>query len=372
MKLQRLLLITGIYPPDIGGPATYAKVLMEELPARGIEPALVVFSPLMRYPRLLRHLLFLREILATQGPFDVLFALDTVSSGLPALLASIVMRRPLVLRVGGSFAWEQASERFAINTPLDRFTGARVGLSVSLLAGLERFVVRNARKVIVPSRYLKSVLLRWGVRNERIEIVPNGVMPIEADASRAQARAVLGVRGRLIVSVGRLVRGKGFGEVVKAVGELATDFQDVSLVIIGDGPRYVNIANLIEAARLEERVHLPGALPHSQTLQYLRAGDIFVLNSAGEGQSYALLEAMAARTPVIATDVSGNLELIEHGRTGWLVPHHDRRALVEAISTLLQDDMLASRLASEARRRVKEFSVERMLEGTISALGLTV
>lgn len=365
---RRPLIATGVYPPDIGGPATYASALMRELPARGVEPTVMLFSSFMRYPRGLRHMLFTRRMIAARGDYDLLFALDPVSSGLPAYLASKRLGKPLLLRVGGDFAWEQATERFGVDVDLDHFLKSRWGPRIGLLVWLERFVARSAALVIAPNRYLANVLQRWGVEPERIVVVPNGVTPVEAAASREQARAALGVDGRLIVSMGRLMRFKGFGEVIQAFAALTQAFQDVGLHVIGSGPRRDELASRIGALNLKGRVQLTGPVPRAKSMMFLRAADVFVLNSATEGQSHTILEAMALGTPVVTTSVGGNLELIEHGRSGWLVAHDDRQALVEAMSALLGDKELAARIAAEAKRTVEPYSVERMVEGTLSAL----
>jgi glycosyltransferase involved in cell wall biosynthesis len=369
VKLQRVLLLAGIFPPDIGGPAVFADVLVRELPARNISPALLRFSRYRRYPRGVRHALFLGRILSERSPFQVLFALDPVSVGLPALIASKLLRRPFVLRIGGDFAWEQATERFGFEAGLDPFLEERGVVWTRMLVWLERWVARRAKLVITPNQYLRHVLLRWGVIEERIMVIPNGVKPAEPASTREQVRSKLGLeQGQVIVSIGRLMRYKGFNELVEAVAELMGTLPRLTLIIIGSGPQQDKIASRIQELGLAGRIHLLGSLPHDETLQYLQAADLFVLNSATEGQSHAILEAMAAGTPVLTTRAGGNPELIEHGRNGWLVDHNDREALVEAMSVLLQDERQAKAFAAAARETVDDFRIDTMVDQVIAAL----
>jgi glycosyltransferase involved in cell wall biosynthesis len=368
MILRRVLIATGIYPPDIGGPATYAKTLVEGLPRQGIEPILLTFSPLLRYPRGLRHGLFLRQILTSGRRADVVMALDAVTVGLPALAAARVLRKPLVLRVGGDFAWEQAVERIGVDQDLEGFLASRHGGRVGLLERIQWLTARRAARVIVPDRTMRDTVERWGVRPDRVVEVGNVVDLPELPASREAARAALGVRGRLIVSMGRLLRLKGFDGLIDAVGALRPDFPDLRLAIVGSGPQLQRLTEKVRAAGLDEAVMLLGSLPREQALSYVRAADLFVLNSASEGESHSILEAMALGTPVIATRAGGNAHLIEHGRNGWLVNPKDRAALAEAIRTLLRDPARASLLAQAARLPPGRFEPSQMVRSTIAVL----
>jgi len=368
VKLQRLLLLAGIFPPDIGGPATVADVLMQELPGRKIAPVLLRFAPYRKYPRGLRHILYTFRILVERGPFQVLFALDPISVGLPALIASKLLRRPFVLRIGGDFAWEQAVERFGADSDLDQFLGMRWEPRVRLLVWLERWVARQAKMIITPNQYMRGVLLQWGVREERIVVIANGVRPADPAASRDQIRSELGINGQLIVSAGRLLRYKGFEGLLDAAAELMSRSPDLSLVILGSGPRQSELAARIRSLALSGRVHLLGSLPHEKTLRYLRAADLFVLNSATEGQSHVILEAMAAGIPIVTTRAGGNPELVEHGRNGWLVEPNDREGLAQAMATLLRDPNLAIALSTAARETAAGYQVEAMVDQVAASL----
>lgn len=368
MKQLRLLLVTGIYPPDIGGPAIYTSTLMEKLPAHGIETKLVNFSSLLNFPRGIRHLMLLFRILRSSSGTDVIFAQDPVSSGFPALIAAKLLGRPMVLRVGGDFAWEQATELYEMDISMEGFQDGRWGMRIDLLIGLERWVAKNADQVITPSEFLKQLLLSWGVPGERITVVHNGVGFPASLPSRTQARRTVGIDGKLVVSIGRLIHFKGFQQTIRTIADLRTSISDISLVIIGSGPRQVELASLIRTMELEEYVFLTGPLTHDNTMLYLRAADLLVLNSAGEGQSHVILEAMLAGTPVVTTNTGGNPELIEHGSTGWLVGFDDQEALSNAITRLLRDRTLAAGIARSAQQSVLKYSVQAMLDGTIRTL----
>src|SRR3989344_866162 len=116
---MRIVVATPLYPPESGGPATYAKALEEELPKLGIEVSVVKYSDVRK--RFFRHLrYFLRVFRAAHGA-DIVYALDAVSVGFPAMLAAKLRRKPFVVKVVGDFAWEQGSQRFLKLGPLEAF-----------------------------------------------------------------------------------------------------------------------------------------------------------------------------------------------------------------------------------------------------------
>jgi len=367
MSDRTVLIATGIYPPDIGGPATYAKTLVDELPKRGIRPLLLNFSPLTRFPSGLRHVLFLGKLLQKGWQADVIYALDAMSVGLPSLLASRLLRKPLVLRVGGDFAWEQAVERLGTTEDMLAFAGRRYGRRTEMLRSVQSFVACRAERIVVPSRYMRSVLEAWGVRRP-IRVVHNSFELPDGVPTREEARQSLAVFGPLVVSAGRLLRFKGFQGLMEAVGIMVAENPAIWLHIIGAGPMRDELGRMIADRHLETAVALVGPLTRAETLACLRAADVFALNSAAEGFSHMILEAMALGTPVVATCAGGNPELIEDGVTGLLVAPGDRAALASAIQRLLKDPDTRSRIAQEAVRAAGRYSKEAMIDQTVAAL----
>jgi glycosyltransferase involved in cell wall biosynthesis len=118
---KKLLLATGIYPPDIGGPATYSKLLYEKLPAQGIAVWVLSFGSVRRYPKAIRHVLYMWKLLWLSRGVDCIYAQDTISVGLPAAIVSKITRKKLLLKIVGDYAWEQGVQRFGVTDRLDVF-----------------------------------------------------------------------------------------------------------------------------------------------------------------------------------------------------------------------------------------------------------
>jgi len=120
--------------------------------------------------------------------------------------------------------------------------------------------------------------------------------------------------------------------------------------------------------KIKENVFLVGQVSHDKALEYLKAGDVFVLNTGYEGFSHFLLEAMAMEIPIITTNVGGNPELIENGKNGILAEYNNKEELRKKIIELIKNKTLKKELTENAKQKVAEFGKERMLEETIKIL----
>lgn len=363
-KQVRVVVATPLYPPELGGPATYARLLETGLPQRGIEVALVKFGEVRRYPKVVRHAAYFWNVLRTARKGDVVLALDPVSVGLPALWAARLRRAAFCVKIVGDYAWEQGVQRFGVRDSLDQFVYRKdVPWRVALLRRIQKHVAKGARVVIVPSEYLKKIVHAWGIRMGRIEVAYNAV---ELEEGGVAAEAAGALPKPVVATAGRLVPWKRVGGIIDAVASLPAS-APASLLVVGDGPNRV----MLEAQAAEllgQRAAFCGALPHADVLATIQAADIFVLNSTYEGLSHVLIEALMLGKPVIATDVGGNGELITDGENGLLIPANDTKALTAALARLLSDSALRDHLSQGALQARERFSVERMLERTAHIL----
>lgn len=322
---MKLVIATPLYPPEPGGPATYAKLLEEGLPSEGIEPIIVKFSEVRKWPALVRHLIFERKVRQALKTADAVLALDPVSTGLPALQAALHEKKPFFVKIVGDYAWEQGTQRFGITASLDEFVNAQddtLPLPVRMLRKIQSYVASHAACVIVPSRYLESVVRKWQTPISRLQVIYNsvklpehGVVPVEVSQLP---------RPR-IVTAARLVPWKGIDAVIDAVGIVGRG----SLVVVGDGPLRGALEQ--KAKNTASSIVFTGALSHEDTLATIKDADVFVLNSSYEGLSHLLIEALAVGTPLVATRAGGNTELVEGTGRGVLIEVGDTKGLAGAI-----------------------------------------
>ncbi|MCX7019736.1 MAG: glycosyltransferase family 4 protein [bacterium] len=225
---------------------------------------------------------------------------------------------------------------------------------------------------IAISQGVKESLVAGGISPGRIRIVHSGVDPGRFSARGAvrdeKAAARFGVQPSeyLIVNVAALTDHKDQATLLRAASALRGRLPGFRLVIAGSGELEGALKKLSVDLSLESHVTFAGQLADLASLY--GAADMFVLSSHHEGLCTSILDAMLAGLPVVAASVGGVPEIVEDGRTGVLVPPRDPQAMASAMESLLLDPARRSALAAEGRARVmREFTADRMVEGTIAA-----
>ncbi len=220
---------------------------------------------------------------------------------------------------------------------------------------LQRAAYGCAHKVVANSRAAVERLIDEHVPAHRIGLVPNGL-----DGARYQPREPRAALRRIVV-VANLRAEKGHDVLIDAAGAVLRRFPDARIDCVGAGPER---ERLVARARDRGVAHAITFSGHCDDVaDRLAAGDIFVLPSRSEAFPNALLEAMAAGLPVVASGVGGILELIEDGRTGLLMPPGDPSALSDRLLRLMSAPALASSLGARAREHVlAHYSFERMVD----------
>lgn len=360
---MRVLVATGLYPPEIGGPATYAALLEALLPKEGVTVDVVPFREVRKYPKAIRHLVYTWTVFRRSKDADLIVALDPFSVGVPARIAAFLRSKKFVVKVVGDYAWEQARQRFGYTGTIEEFQKADVDLIPTFMRWCERLVARTASHVIVPSKYLGGIVGSWGVLNEKLSVIYNGVSIADV-GEKETIRGVLHFSGKLVISVGRLVPWKGFDVVIKTFARLQKKDPELTLFIVGDGPDFEKLEKLANERGVSERVIFAGAVDHEALMRYIKAADVFVLNTSYEGFSHLILETMAVGTPVVTTMVGGNPEIIDDGVTGYLVSPNDTDAIGKRVTKLLTDKAVYTRMVQEASKKISTYTDTRVATET--------
>jgi glycosyltransferase involved in cell wall biosynthesis len=336
---MKLLIAADIFPPQAGGPATYVVNLANALVKDGWGVKIVSLNPdgdehvtrnthhATSRNKLLRYWQYFQLLRKHAKNVDVIYAMGPVNAGLPALIVAKLQKKKFVTKVVGDYAWEQGIQRFGVEDLIDPFQKKNnYSPIVRLLKWIESLTVKHANKVIVPSSYLKMIVVGWGAKEDRVEVVYNAIaVPEVAPAEKPAGE-------RWIVSVGRIVPWKGMGTLIAAMPNLVREMPDIRLKIVGDGPTLEELREQVIDSRLENYVDLFGRLPREETLRYIAAADVFVLNSAYEGLPHVLLEAAFLHTPSVASDAGGNPEVLPKE---YLFPYNDQGRMEECIRAVL-------------------------------------
>lgn len=228
----------------------------------------------------------------------------------------------------------------------DRWTGSLVDRYVAVSESVARFSAERA-----------------GLPAEKIVVIPNGVDPARYPAEHAAAPASLGVAEgrRLVTFIGRLDPQKGVRWLIDSAPAWLAEAADCDLVLVGDGPERATLERQAAELGIADRVHLVGW--RADVPEILAASQLLVLPSRWEGMPNVVLEAMASRLPVVASDVEGVRELLGPNADGQVVAFGDSGGLAKRILEFLADRSLAEEMGRRNRRRIEEqFTVERVVE----------
>jgi glycosyltransferase involved in cell wall biosynthesis len=257
--------------------------------------------------------------LHTKFDFDLIDAHYVYPDGFAAVLLSRVFRKPVVVSARGS--------------DINLFA------NFLLIRKLLQYTLNQADGVIAVSRALREAMVRLGVPEEKITVVPNGVdLEKFHPFPREEARKLLGLpHKRVILSVGGLVARKRFDLLIQAFNLLSTEFHehDLYLAIVGEGACRRELEALISALDLGQQVHLAGNIPHHELYLWYSAADLFCLASSREGWPNVLLESLACGTPVVATNVWGIPEVIPSDHLG-LLTRPSAREIAQTIALALK------------------------------------
>ncbi len=279
-------------------------------------------------------------------PCDLIHAHWVLPNGPLAALAAGRRRLPLVISLHGSDVYLPERHRW--------------------LRGAAAWTFRRAAAVTACSSDLARRALALGAPPERTTVIPYGAdreafRPADP-AERAQVRADLGLAPgeALVLAVGRLVRKKGFDQLIGALPQVVREAGPVRLLIAGQGDLREELAALARALGVEEHVRMPGAIERDRLPALFRSCDVLAVPSMHDargnvdGLPNVVLEGMASGVPIVASRVAGIPQVIADGETGLLVPEKDPAALAAALVRLLREPDTRARLGRQARRRVEE------------------
>ncbi len=363
---MRVVVVSGIWPPDVGGPASHAPDVAAFLLSRGhrVEVVTTAAGPPERraypvrwvsrsLPKGVIHLRTAAEVARRAAGADVVYTTGMFGR---SAAGSVVARRPYVVKLTADPAFERARRRSMIGGTVDEFQRLGGGPVVRALRLARDFELRRAAHVFTPSAYLHDLAVSWGVRADRVSVLPNPAPPLPELPERAELRRSFELNGDTLAFAGRLTAQKSLDVALAALARV----DGVTLLIAGEGDERAPLERRTAELGLADRVRFLGPQPRARVLELFRAADAVVLSSSWENFPHAVVEALAAGTPVLATAIGGVAEVVHDGENGLLVPAGDADALAGAVRRYFADGALRERLHAAAAPSVAEYAPERI------------
>lgn len=370
----KVLIAAGIFPPDIGGPATYAKSLSEELFKLNCEVKIITYAddsisnfqfliskqfsnPNFQIPIycvgrnqniIFRYVKYFWRIFKLSKNVDIVYILDLMSAGAPAVLAAKLRGKKVVFRTGGDFLWEKAYQAGWTDLPLRRYYENKKNLREKFLLKFCGRLIKKIDMIIFSTKLQAGIYAKYyNVPEYKIKFVQNPVPELRAGERNEKYKDS-------IVYAGRLIKLKNLERLIKTFSRLQN--QDVKLLICGEGPEKNNLRNLINELKLNDRVSLAGNVDHEKLLSIINSCKFLVLPSITEISPNLALECLSLRKPILLTSETGlPKEIINNLITFNPLSEDDIR---EKIEFLLNRENLLQYEDRLRRMEIKEWTWE--------------
>lgn len=372
----KILLITDIFPPQIGGPATFIPHLAEKLATGyGYQVTVICTSDKAtdesdkNRPYVVRRLqkrnsyrykFEIRRLLIK----EMLMHDCILINGLETLTYQIarVLRKPYILKIVGDSVWEFARNTGGTTLDFERFQMDEVEREkFKALIEKRNQLVLFAQHVVTPSNYLKHIVHRWGIPLESITTIANGSNLDHFLHSQNKNRINEPLR---VLFVGRLTNWKGVETLLLAM----THVDNVHARIVGDGPGFLHLIELAKQLNIADRVEFTGRVAQREVEKQMADAHVLVLTSLYEGLSHTLLEAMASGLPCIASNLGGNAEVITSGKNGFLIEPQNVQELAKSLKLLETNEGLRQYMSGEAKASSLNFSLDKTVQAYIDLL----
>ena len=313
----------GIFPPDIGGPATFvpkiAKYFQDELNYEieiltlsdnknsNINDDFSVKRIDRNLPIIYRWLKTIFTIYKLGKNKDLIFVNGL---GTETTIANIFLKKKIIRKIVGDPVWERAYSKAKISESFDEFQVKNYGFSISLQKKVRSFSIKKSDIVVTPSKHLKNFILNLGFKN-KIEIINNGVFIPEENTNIFTNDQIN------ITIVSRLVSHKNIKKIIRAISDLNDPL--IYLNIIGDGPELNQLQKISLESNNKDNIIFHGKLNRDDINHIFLKSDIYIQASNYEGLPHSLLEAMSYGIPVLCTPVGECKEILGNEDRGYIL-----------------------------------------------------
>lgn len=347
--MTKVLLITGIYPPDIGGPATYIPLLRRYLEERRIECTIIslsnnvkesedIYSNSIFISRKLfkpiRFIMTSRLIRKNMKKCDFIFANGLFEE---TAFAKTFFKKQVTAKIVGDPIWERYRNQTGKLIKIEEFNKIKLPFKLKIEKKLFEIAIKQFEKLTSPSKQLC----------ERVDSIVGATRTIWIPNAVNEIEPLDTITKYDVITVSRLVSWKNIDKLIKSCAKLG-----YSLLIIGDGPEKENLEALSRI--LHANVEFTGKLNDSSIIEKLRISACFALLSDYEGMSFSLLQAMHCGKSILVSNARGNTDVIEDQVTGIVVDPNDSNKLLVGLAHCVSDGQGVKKLGNNALKKAKE------------------
>jgi glycosyltransferase involved in cell wall biosynthesis len=350
---MNILITVGIFPPDIGGPASFVPKISDFLIENGHNVKIICLSEVgnintednfdvIRIKRSnnlpIRWIKTIYQIVKNGRRSDLIFVNGL---GVESAIANLILQKQLIRKIVGDPVWERAYNKKRITESFDDFQNNKHSFLIEVQKLLRNWSINSAEIVITPSDHLKSFVSGIGY-SKKILKINNGVNITDinrANESKADINLII---------ISRLVVQKNINIVIEAMKLL--DNKNLKLNIIGEGGEFSKLESTIYDLNLQNQVQLLGKIDNNKISQFLLTADIFIQASDYEGLPHSVLEAINYEVPILSTETGGCKDLLNDGERGFIIPMPpDKKVIAENISFIIENKAEATKRANEAK-----------------------
>ena len=364
---MKILITVGIFPPDIGGPASFVPKIAKLLQENGFEVTIICLSnekivddesyKIIRILRnqnlMIRWIKTIFKMISNGRNADTIFV-----NGLPmeAYIANLFLRKKLIRKIVGDWAWERGRNKGIINDSFDEFQKNKHNLHLEIAKFSRGWTATKADLVITPSVHLKNVVKNWGVSENNLKVIYNGTN-IQSKITKKENEVLH------FITVGRLAPWKNIDKIIQAMAILNEKGFNFIFNIVGSGPLNEKLKILVKELKLENKIFFLGQKNTEELNKIYLDSDIYIQASGYEGLPHVILEAINFNLSIISTPIGGTNEILLDGKNGWILKLKDKKApdefdLQEIIYELVDNKTKSNNLIHNA----KEYLIENFDE----------
>ena len=374
---MNILITVGIFPPDIGGPASFVPKISDFLIESGHNVQIICLSEakniyvddkfnvirINRSNKLpIRWLKTTYQIIKNGRKSDLIFVNGL---GVEASIANLLLKRPIVRKIVGDPVWERAYNRKKIAESFDKFQNNKHSLMIEIQKLIRNWSINSAKIIITPSDHLKGFVSELGFKKEILRI-NNGVEITEIK------RKTLDKPEINLIIVSRLVIQKNIDLVINALKILNN--VNLKLNIIGEGNEITKLVKVINDFNLHNQVKLLGKIDNNEISKFLSNSDIFIQASDYEGLPHSVLEAINYEVPILSTEAGGCKDLLNDGERGFIISSPPNKNLIaENIKFIINNKDEAIKRAVVAKTYIsKEYNFSTQAKVYMEVIQKTV